>query len=113
MAMAPPPDHVKRCPAPTQEAINDIIDRLDAAHEKYKDGCKSSCRTYEVGFYQARNGYAESYWFVRFGGYCLGTCARWETIQAPTLEELSTAVADLLAKVALDETWKERWRRTP
>lgn len=55
-------------------------------HQKHADGCKGSCNERTVGFHHST--YYDSYWFVRFGGYCLGDLSRSEEVRANSIEEL-------------------------
>lgn len=87
----------------TQDIIHAIISRIDAVHQSQADGCKASCRTAEVGYYESRNGYDENYWFARFGGYCIGNLHRWEEVKAPSLEELHDKVCALLLREVITQ----------
>lgn len=72
------------------QAVNEIIEYVTKVHDEHMDGCKWSCNRREVGFFYDK--YDESYWFCRFGGYCIGNLGRWEEVKTKTLEDLLPAV---------------------
>lgn len=70
--------------------IQEIIDYLVDVHSKNADGCKGSCNERCVGYHNST--YYDSYWFVQFGGYCLGDLSRSEEVRANSLQELLPAL---------------------
>lgn len=73
----------------------ELCEWIKEIHSRFADGCKSSCDEQEVGFHHSSY-HDDSYWFCRFGGYCLGSLSRHENIQAPTLEELVIKVKEII-----------------
>lgn len=81
-------------------------------HNKHRDGCKGSCGEREIGYHHSDH--YDSYWFARFGGYCLGTLSRHVEIQSQTLGELTDKVKSTINKAILAEStaWLEELKET-
>lgn len=88
-----------------QTEINNIINYLIEVHNKHADGCKGSCNEREIGFHNST--YYESYWYCRFGGYCLGDLSRNEEVKSSTLEALLPLVKTYIeAAIVRNEAFK-------
>lgn len=76
----------------TTSVMNGILRYIKITHDKHADGCKGSCSEAEIGYFAST--YYDSFWFCRFGGYCLGDLSRNEEVQANSIEMLAMKVQE-------------------
>lgn len=71
-------------------------------------GCKSSCEHWEVGRTECPDYRGESYYYFRFGGYCLGDCRRWHEVTGKTPQEVLNQTRQLFSEIRTEE---ENWQK--
>lgn len=82
------------------DQVNAIVDYLIQIHEAHADGCKGSCHEREVGFHNST--YYDTYWYCRFGGYCIGNLSRSTEVRAATLEELLPKIRETVEQALVE-----------
>lgn len=68
-------------------------------HDSIEDrSCKGSCKSSEYGYFKG-DLTEESYYYFRFGGYCLADCDRWHELRANSVIDLIHKTMDLFKRV--------------